>query len=135
VNNFSWPLPSPSGFLLHRHQRGRGELFRSPRSSAYRRLREATVPAALFVQGVGMVVGFVAGWRVDRARASLGDCRQRVSIQDRWSLGRVPGRCSFNDGFDPTLVLGNYCGSLKLLCDGAPLDLGGGGCYRHQRGR
>jgi hypothetical protein len=50
-------------------------------------------------------------------------------------LGRVPGRCSFNDGFDPALVLGSYCGSLKLLCDGAPPDLGGGGCYQRRRGR
>lgn len=135
VNNLSRPLPRPGGFLLRRHRRGRGEPFRSPRSSAYRHLREAAVPTALFVQGARMVVGFVAGCRVDRARASLGDCRQRVSIQDRWSLGRVPGRCSFNDGFDPALVLGSYCGSLKLLCDGAPPDLGGGGCYQRRRGR
>jgi hypothetical protein len=77
VNNFSRPLPRPGAFLLRRHRRGRGEPFRSPRSSAYRRLREAAVPATLFVQGAGMVVGFVAGWRVDRARASLGDCQRR----------------------------------------------------------
>ena len=75
-------------------------------------------------------VGDVDCGRADRPRLLLGDGRRRASIRDLQSLGRVPGRCSFNGGIGPAFVSGSYCGSLKPACDGASSDRGGGdgGC-------
>ncbi|CAD6333116.1 unnamed protein product [Miscanthus lutarioriparius] len=123
------------GAPLRRRWRARGggapcveSLYRNPRGLPFCRLQGATMLAARFVKGAEMAAGDADCRSVDRARASLGASRQRVLIQDRRSLGRVPSRRFFNDGIVPASVLGNYCSSIKLLCDGVPPDLGGGGC-------
>jgi hypothetical protein len=79
------------------------------------RLGEAAVPTTRFVFQAATVGGSVGGWRVDRARPPLGRCRQRVSIQGRRCSGCVPGRCGFNDGFNPPMVSGVLCDSFQSL--------------------
>jgi hypothetical protein len=107
---------------LRRRRRARGGgvrlrrlLCRSPRGLPLRRLGEAAVPATRFVNQAATVMGFVAGWRVDRVRASFDASRRRASIQGRRGSGCVPGRCFFYGGFNPAAVSGVYCGSLQSL--------------------
>jgi hypothetical protein len=139
-NKSSRTLPCPIDAPLRRRWRARGggapyveSLYRSLRGLPFCRLRGATVLAARFVKGAEMAAGDAECRGVDRARASLGSSRRRALIQDWRSLGRAPGRRFFNDGIVLASVLSNYYGSIKLLCNGVPPDLGGSGCSRRRR--
>ena len=87
-------------------------MYRSLCRLVSRRL-DAAVPATRFVKGAATVTGDAAGWRVDRARASLGASRRRATIHGRWNSGCVPGRCFFNDRINPASASGVYCGSFQ----------------------
>lgn len=136
-NKSSRTLPRLVDVSLRRRRRARGGgvrlcrlLSRSLRRLLLRRCGGAAVLVPRFCLAAGEAVGDVDWGRADRPRLLLGDGRRRASIRDLRSLGRVPGRCSFNGGIGQAFVSGSYCGSLKPACDGASSDRGGGdgGC-------
>jgi hypothetical protein len=76
-----------SSFRCWQQARGGGVwlcwlLYRSSCGLPFR-LGEVAVPGTRFVKGATTVTGDAAGWRVDRARASLGASRRRAAIHGR----------------------------------------------------
>ena len=84
--------------------------------AARRTSREASALASSFEDG-GAALGLVEAWRVDPAQLFRGgfSCRQRARIQSRRSLGRVPGRWTFNGGFISSVKASVFCGSCQSL--------------------
>jgi len=130
-NKSSRSLPSLVGVPLRRRRRGRGGgvrfhrlLLRSLRRLLLCRCGGVAVLVPRSCLGAEVAVGAVDGGRAGRLRLPFGSGRWRASIRDLRSLGRVPGRRSFNGVFVPAFVLGIYCGSLKPVGDGASSDRG-----------
>ena len=130
-NKSSRSLPSLVGVPLRRRRRGRGGgvrfhrlLLRSLRRLLLCRCGGVAVLVPRSCLGAEVAVGAVDGGRAGRPRLPFGSGRWRASIRDLRSLGRVPGRRSFNGVFVPAFVLGIYCGSIKPVGDGASSDRG-----------
>lgn len=111
-------LPRLGDALLRRRRRVRGggvwlcrPLYRS--LCGLRRLRRLGGDRV----GGGLRQGCIGclgrrGWlESGSCSSSCGVCRRRVSIQDRRSSGRVPGRWSFFVVFIPASASGGFCGS------------------------
>jgi len=104
-------------------------LYRSLRGLPFRRLGEAAVSAAYFVKGAEMAAGDAACWSMDRASsfprrestASFDSRPEELGARPRPTFLQRPNRLGL--GIGRLLWL-----DTKRLCDGAPPDLGGGGC-------
>lgn len=55
------------------------------------------------------------GWRVDQSRVPPGDSRRRALVQDRRSLGHVPGQCASSVVFISSIWVSAYCDSFQSL--------------------
>ena len=84
--------------------------------AARRTSKEASALASSFEDG-GAALGLVEAWRVDPAQLFRGSfsCRRRARIQSRRSLGRVPGRWTFNGGFISSVKASVFCGLCQSL--------------------
>ena len=128
-NKSSRACPRPGGVSLRCRQRAHGggapgvELLYRSLAFILLHLRWAVKVRGFCHEAAEQDAGFVEGWWMGHARASLDDGgrRRRVEVQDRRSSGCDPDRWAIGDAFISSVWVSAYCDSSKPCGDLAPL--------------